>query len=331
MHCLFFAVFCSLSVLSPGQNQLPFTQLTPSDGLPSPEVYDVSEDRNGYLWFATDRGLSKYNGYEFTNYSTFNSNLSCNTVFKTRESPKGDFWFTCYDGTITIYHHLTDQLEQFEFNDSLLAHSSWWIQDVQFKNDNVYLFPVHLEKVFVYNEKKRTFEVLDLNRFFYRSSQTKPASSSKTFHWTDDIPSITLRRPGSPHHYELAERTIPAGDSCFFSFDNTLYCKTGDSFHEIHTFPEKISYLYRDSLYGMFVMTGNAVYCASRSNYKAPLLGDIPSPICAGTEMGIIGSLPLKKEYLKYLHYLPRAISSLPPKIFMKKPPPFVFSGNIFL
>ena len=37
-----------------------------NEGLPSTQVYDMHQDRNGIIWFATDRGIANYNGYEFT-------------------------------------------------------------------------------------------------------------------------------------------------------------------------------------------------------------------------------------------------------------------------
>ncbi len=34
-----------------------------NEGLPSTQVYDMHQDRNGIIWFATDRGIANYNGY----------------------------------------------------------------------------------------------------------------------------------------------------------------------------------------------------------------------------------------------------------------------------
>jgi ligand-binding sensor domain-containing protein/serine phosphatase RsbU (regulator of sigma subunit) len=37
-------------------------------GLPSNVINDILQDRKGYLWFATQVGLSRYDGYKFSNY-----------------------------------------------------------------------------------------------------------------------------------------------------------------------------------------------------------------------------------------------------------------------
>ena len=59
----------------PTQEQSPsvsqrarFDRITPADGLSSPFVRDILQDRQGYMWFATEGGLNRYDGYEFTIY-----------------------------------------------------------------------------------------------------------------------------------------------------------------------------------------------------------------------------------------------------------------------
>ncbi len=62
------------------------------DGLPSSEVYAVEVDSNGMVWFATDRGVCSYNGYEFKTYTT-EDGLANNTVLTIWKDWKGNFWF----------------------------------------------------------------------------------------------------------------------------------------------------------------------------------------------------------------------------------------------
>lgn len=38
------------------------TSISEQNGLPSNEVYDIVEDQNGFIWFATDNGVSRFNG-----------------------------------------------------------------------------------------------------------------------------------------------------------------------------------------------------------------------------------------------------------------------------
>jgi signal transduction histidine kinase/ligand-binding sensor domain-containing protein len=43
-------------------------RLTTADGLSFPIVHDIVQDQEGFLWFATDSGLNRYDGYDFTVY-----------------------------------------------------------------------------------------------------------------------------------------------------------------------------------------------------------------------------------------------------------------------
>jgi ligand-binding sensor domain-containing protein len=73
---------------------------TTEDGLPSDEVYDAYEDRLGNIWFATDHGVSRFDGYGFENFTTADG-LSDNTVFGFAEDPHGRVWMRCLDGSMS--------------------------------------------------------------------------------------------------------------------------------------------------------------------------------------------------------------------------------------
>jgi ligand-binding sensor domain-containing protein len=72
------------------------------DGLPSSEVYHVMQDSKGYLWFCTDGGVSRYDGYSFKNYSS-RKGLKDNTVFGSFEDSKGKIWFRTLSGRLYYF------------------------------------------------------------------------------------------------------------------------------------------------------------------------------------------------------------------------------------
>ncbi|MFT5823661.1 MAG: ligand-binding sensor domain-containing protein [Crocinitomix sp.] len=102
-----------------GTAQTPsYRQFTADNGLPSNEVYKVIEDRNGYIWMATDRGVVRYDGYDCEIFTT-KDGLSNNVVFWIHEDDKGRIWFSCLDNTICFYdqgsihiHPASEQLKQ---------------------------------------------------------------------------------------------------------------------------------------------------------------------------------------------------------------------------
>ena len=67
------------------------------DGLPSSEVYKIIQDAKGYVWFATDAGISKFDGYTFKNFST-DDGMPDNTVLNICTDKNERLWFITYTG-----------------------------------------------------------------------------------------------------------------------------------------------------------------------------------------------------------------------------------------
>jgi hypothetical protein len=97
-------------------------------------VHFVHQDDNGYYWFCTDAGISRYNGYEFTNFTTADG-LTNNVVFKCFEDWDGNLWFTCIDGSITIYNQTRKEFTKYENSDWLRSKYSLqkWTHHIGFR------------------------------------------------------------------------------------------------------------------------------------------------------------------------------------------------------
>ncbi len=52
-----------------GSPEVPFRFYSVVDGLTQSEVYDIAQDRAGYLWVTTARGLNRYDGKNFEHYT----------------------------------------------------------------------------------------------------------------------------------------------------------------------------------------------------------------------------------------------------------------------
>ena len=115
------AVFlCSISRdCYPQQPEPVFRHYNVDDGLPSSEVYYTIQDSKGYMWFATDRGVSRFDGYEFENFS-IGDGLCDNTVFLIFEDHKSRVWFATYSGCLSYFYQ--DSIHDFQFNQELSEH-----------------------------------------------------------------------------------------------------------------------------------------------------------------------------------------------------------------
>src|SRR5690606_18778812 len=61
-------------------------------------VYNVYRDSRGYMWFATDKGISRFDGKSFKNYTTLDG-LGDNEVFDFYEDKAHRLWLFTYNGS----------------------------------------------------------------------------------------------------------------------------------------------------------------------------------------------------------------------------------------
>lgn len=181
---LFLVAMCHLN----GQ-QLSYKHFTTDDGLPSSEVYDVFQDSKGFIWMATDHGLTKFDGYTFKTFNTDNG-LPDNTIFKVKEDYKGILWVQTFSKGIYSFDG-----EKFKPH----PQNEWIMSQVKAKGLDYYhmlgdtIFFGNMEKTFACNEDLKinywqvpnpykllnddlylVYVLLPNNEFLYTVSETPP-------------------------------------------------------------------------------------------------------------------------------------------------------------
>jgi ligand-binding sensor domain-containing protein len=96
-------LICSFIILSirtfPQSEDLRFEHLTVADGLPNNHVKSIIQDQLGFIWFTTQNGLVKYDGYSFKIYAPEANNpnsLSTRNPVDVIEDHLGDLWITSW-------------------------------------------------------------------------------------------------------------------------------------------------------------------------------------------------------------------------------------------
>ena len=79
----------------------PYYHYTSSDGLASSTVYDVMQDKEGFIWFGTLNGLSKFDGKNFTTF-TVADGLNSNVITSLLEGDNGEIYFGNYEKGINV-------------------------------------------------------------------------------------------------------------------------------------------------------------------------------------------------------------------------------------
>ena len=99
-----------LSTLLP-QSQIRFNHLNVEDGLSQSVVTCILQDDNGFMWFGTQDGLNRYDGYNFKifrNNPQDTNSLKDNFIFSIYQSKDGPLYIETQQGNFHRYHPLSE-------------------------------------------------------------------------------------------------------------------------------------------------------------------------------------------------------------------------------
>lgn len=77
---------------------------TTREGLPSNNCYFTLQDKKGYIWIATDAGVSRFDGSNFENFSV-DDGLPDNQILQLKEDSKGRIWFLALNGQLSYFYN----------------------------------------------------------------------------------------------------------------------------------------------------------------------------------------------------------------------------------
>jgi ligand-binding sensor domain-containing protein len=99
------------SVAFAQSGNVQFSHLTNLDGLSQSTVQAIVKDKYGFMWFGTQDGLNKFDGYKFTVYRHEPNNpksLRKNFIISLYEDRQGNLWVGTLNGGISLYDRKTD-------------------------------------------------------------------------------------------------------------------------------------------------------------------------------------------------------------------------------
>ena len=107
-----------ISLCSQQLASLRFTHLTLEDGLADNWCHDALMDSYGYMWFATQDGLSRYDGNHFYNfqYSSEDSlSLGGNITMELMEDSQHGLWIASNGGGLIYFDPETEHFTNFNY------------------------------------------------------------------------------------------------------------------------------------------------------------------------------------------------------------------------
>jgi ligand-binding sensor domain-containing protein len=98
-------------------SQIHFEHLTMKDGLSMNPVMAILQDQQGFLWFATQDGLNRYDGYSFSVFKSNeedSSSISDNFITSLALDPGGDIWIGTLSRGVNRYSISTGKFIRYE-------------------------------------------------------------------------------------------------------------------------------------------------------------------------------------------------------------------------
>ncbi|MFY0254599.1 histidine kinase [Chitinophaga sp. 30R24] len=128
------------------------------DGLSNATVYAAVQDKDGFIWFATPTGVSKFDGKRFRNYAK-KDGLTDNEVVKLAADSKGRVWFFTLNGKPSFYDKTVIHSEE---NDSSLGFNSRsHYMQYAFEGKGGYIWFLNTNnRIVQYNGKKIVYDKL---------------------------------------------------------------------------------------------------------------------------------------------------------------------------
>jgi signal transduction histidine kinase/ligand-binding sensor domain-containing protein len=236
-------VFCSAQTSLPAQ--LHFNHLSVKDGLPEGFVQSIVQDRQGYIWMTTQRGLVRYDGYTPKVYTlgiTDPYRIVVSIVYQDR---KGRIWAGDYFNSLYLYnpakdrfiHYLldltaSDSTSSFEISD---IHDDdrgrlWLsIQDQNNQKNSIILFDPGTGKFTLFGNQVRGKNHINAKSLYYtfqdRLGRIWMSSSNGLFEFNDKNERFTahLSTADSSKQKGFCQITEDASQPTMLWFTNAIF------------------------------------------------------------------------------------------------------------
>src|SRR5438128_1436880 len=118
VYWMILTLFTTIQVLGQ-KHRITFEHLSSIEGLSQSNVLCILQDSRGFMWFGTQDGLNKYDGYEVKIFRRDPSNrnsLSNDYIKAISEDKYGNLWIATWGNGINKFDRKTERFSHFENN-----------------------------------------------------------------------------------------------------------------------------------------------------------------------------------------------------------------------
>lgn len=155
-------LICIATSIQSQDEYLPFEHMGINEGLSHSHVRSILQDQFGFLWFGTQNGLNRYDGYNFKVYKSSAHDprsISANQIADIFERSNGDLWLATSGSGVNLYNRKKDHFETLRHDpDNYGSLSSDFVNCV-LEDDEGYLWiGTDGKGIDLYNTKSKTFK-----------------------------------------------------------------------------------------------------------------------------------------------------------------------------
>lgn len=257
--CFFLMVSFILSLTNINAQRYPFRHYDADSGLPSSDIFHVIQDSKGYIWIATDNGVSRFNGYEFVNYG-IEDGLPQNTILEIFEDSKNRIWFVSIRSSLSYYENgkiypykYNKLLEETIKQKAIPVKYSFFVDSM----DNVYLTSEH-KRMKVVDKQGNLKNILPgdfqkhYNFIFEKKNKLVMSfyenNSSDTIFYLHNKTKIALYVKNLPHKYIKHFSAVKLNDQIIFiALGKTIYKFKNNILVKQYNYPSNIFWIQKDS------------------------------------------------------------------------------------
>lgn len=261
-----------------------FKNITTQHGLPSNTVYHITQDTKGNIWFATDKGVSRYDGVKFKNWSIKEGIVDLDIIYLNEDS-KNRIWAANTGGGL---FYIKDEKIYNVYNSrniSKVRLSSWITTSIEDKEGNLWFSSFLKETVKINRD-------LQPSLFFYPHNSNNhpdyPDGRLVSDFYLNDIgnPEVVFSGHGNTSFDPETDRVSSKNPGLFYKTDRALRINSSiyiiSKLNKIYILKNSKKYdsinmgdkmkrivkIIKQNEASFFVSDGRSIYQINHINYK---------------------------------------------------------------